>query len=147
MDQLSLFDIAEVSEKLDKSKRLQVVQSQFIETQEMYWQELFNGFDEIYALTYSSGIQFTMQLLDKFKYAEIIFGCENLISDTVATIMAMQQSLVEKLAKNKAAEFMCKQMEEDKLRLYVSRDVMSHEKIFCLRANFHNRMGIKCKKM
>lgn len=134
MDQLSLFDIAEVSEKLDNTKRLQVVKSQFIETQEVSWQELFDGFDEIYAITYSSGIQFTTQLLKKFDYAEIIFGCENLVSDTVATIMAMQQALVEKISKNKAADFICKQMEEDKLRLYVSREVMSHEKIFCLRA-------------
>lgn len=73
MEQMSLFDMEETGVEFDVTKRLQVVKSQFIEAQSVSWQDLFEGFDEIYAITFSSGIQFMMQLLNRFEYAEVIF--------------------------------------------------------------------------
>ena len=55
MEQMSLFDMEETGVKFDATKRLQVVKSQFIESQSVSWQDLFEGFDEIYAITFSSG--------------------------------------------------------------------------------------------
>lgn len=134
MEQMSLFDMEETGVKFDATKRLQVVKSQFIESQSVSWQDLFEGFDEIYAITFSSGIQFMMQLLNRFEYAEVIFGCEGLVDDTMAAIMAVERTLIEKITKNKSALQMCEKMEVEELRLYVSRDIKSHEKVFCLRA-------------
>ena len=134
MEQISLFELEETREEFDSFKRLQVVKSQFIEAQTVSWYELFKGFDEIYAITFSSGIQFMMQLLNQFEYAEVIFGCEGLVDDTVAAIMAVERTLIEKITKNKSAIQMCDKMEAEVLKLYVSRDVKSHEKVFCLRA-------------
>lgn len=68
MEQMSLFDMEETGVKFDATKRLQVVKAQFIESQSVSWQDLFEGFDEIYAITFSSGIQFMMQLLNRFEY-------------------------------------------------------------------------------
>ena len=81
MEQMSLFDMEETGVKFDATKRLQVVKSQFIESQSVSWQDLFEGFDEIYAISFSSGIQFMMQLLNRFEYAEVIFGCEGLVDE------------------------------------------------------------------
>lgn len=67
MEQMSLFDMEETGVEFDVTKRLQVVKSQFIEAQSVSWQDLFEGFDEIYAITFSSGIQFMMQLLNRFE--------------------------------------------------------------------------------
>lgn len=134
MEQMSLFDMEEKGLTFDDTKRLQVVKSRFLESQSLSWQELFEGFDEIYAITFSSGIQFMMQLLNRFDYAEVIFGCEGLVDDTMAAIMAVERTLIEKITKNKSAIQMCEKMEAEELRLYVSRDVKSHEKVFCLRA-------------
>ncbi len=96
--------------------------------------ELFDGFDELYAITFSSGIDFTCKVVKRFKYAEIIFGCEDVLNHGIATIMAVQQSLVEIIPKNKSANELSKMMKEEQLILFVSRDIKSHEKIFCLKA-------------
>lgn len=134
MEQMSLFDMEESAIQFDVTKKLQVVKSKFLEAQSVSWQDLFEGFDEMYAITFSSGIQFMSQLLQRFEYAEVIFGCEGLVDDNVAAIMAVERTLIEKITKNKSAMKMCEKMEAEELRLYVSRDIKSHEKVFCLRA-------------
>ena len=44
--------------------------------------------NRIKAITFSSGINFVYRLLDLFKDAEIIFGCEEVMSYTMQEIMA-----------------------------------------------------------
>lgn len=134
MDQMSLFDFVEEDAMDNTASKLDVVKAEFIATERTDWSSLFEGFDELYAITFSSGIDFTCQVVKKFEYAEIIFGCEDVVNHGIATIMAVQQSLVETITKNKSANEMSRMMEEDELRLYVSRDIKSHEKIFCLKA-------------
>lgn len=87
MDNLTLFDQIEDSEiamdGLFGSSKLDVVKMDFIEAETMSWKELFGGFDELHAITYSSGINFVYQLLDMFQKAEVVFGCEEIISYSV----------------------------------------------------------------
>ena len=61
-------------------------------------------------------------LLKKFEYAEVIFGCEDIVDNNVAAIMAVEGKMVELITKNKSANLMARLMKEDKLKLYVSRD-------------------------
>ena len=61
-------------------------------------------------------------LLEKFEYAEVIFGCEDIVDNNVAAIMAVEGKMVELITKNKSANLMARLMKEDKLKLYVSRD-------------------------
>ena len=102
MEQMSLFDMEESAIQFDVTKKLQVVKSKFLETQSVSWQDLFEGFDEMYAITFSSGIQFMSQLLQRFEYAEVIFGCEGLVDDYVAAILEVDRTLIEKITKNKS---------------------------------------------
>jgi len=133
-NQMSLFDI-ESEQKLDaQTDLLQVVKSTFVTNERLNWNQLFEGFDEIYAITYSSGIDFVAKVMEKFSYGEIIFGCEKVIGDDFATIMAVQTVLLETIAKRKSAKFLADLVEQKSLKLFVSRDLKSHEKIFCLRA-------------
>ncbi len=134
MDQMSLFDFVEDDAMDNSMSKLDVVKAKFIQTERTDWGTLFDGYDELYAITFSSGIDFTCQVVKKFSYSEVIFGCEDVINHGIATIMAVQQSLVETITKNKSASELSQMMEEDKLRLFVSRDIKSHEKIFCLKA-------------
>ncbi|MDD3142105.1 MAG: hypothetical protein PHX08_24515, partial [Lachnospiraceae bacterium] len=84
MNQMNLFDIMPEDSGLQQTKQLQVVKAQFIEASSFTWQELFEGYDELYAITFSSGIHFMQGLLDKFEYAEVIFGCEDIVDNNVA---------------------------------------------------------------
>ena len=121
MEQMTLFDFVDDEAKDDSASKLDVVKAEFIQTERTDWNKLFEGFDELYAITFSSGIDFTCQLLKKFSYAEIIYGCEGVLNNGIATVMAVQQSLVERITKNKSANELSKMMEEEKLKLYFQK--------------------------
>ena len=75
--QMSLFDDL-MEQKIDKQADvLSVVNAKFLSEEKKNWQDLFEGFDEIYAITFSSGVDFVSKVLEKYKYGEVIFGCEN----------------------------------------------------------------------
>ena len=101
MENLSLFDdVTQVEESFDIASarpHLDVVKMDFIEAESLTWQELFEGFDTLHAITYSSGIGFVYQLLEKFSDAEIIFGCDEVISYSLQEIMAYQCKTIERM--------------------------------------------------
>lgn len=132
---MNLFDVAEDNGIDINNRTLSVVNAQMKRVEKISWQELFDGFDELYAITFSSGIDFTVNLLSRYKYAEIIYGCEAILPNSIAAAMSVQTELVKKIAKNKSASILSKKIDDGTLALYVSRDTRSHEKVFCLRSN------------
>ena len=123
---------------LDKAGgKLDVVRADFVCAEEMGWEELFDGFDSLYAITYSSGIDFICRLLEKFSKAEIIFGFDEIMSYNLQEIMAYQLKTVERLrekaSKNKLD--LLSRIDEGSLRMFVARKQLSHEKIYLLESN------------
>lgn len=83
MENLSLFNMPEPAQeqmKFQHSNKLDVVKMEFVGAETMTWQDLFSGFDTLHAITYSSGINFIYRLLDFFEEAEVIFGCDEVLS-------------------------------------------------------------------
>ena len=134
MEQLHLFDLTGTNEDGTSGNKIRIVNAQYISSELIRGKELFDGFDEMYAITYSSGIQFMSNLLDQFEYVEIIFGCEGLVDDGLAAVMAVQAKIIEKLTKNNNYKKICEKVDEGNLHLFVSRAIKSHEKVFCLKA-------------
>lgn len=139
MENLSLFDIPEVKQGqggADSFASLDVVKMKFAGTETLSWQELFSGFDTLYGITYSSSIGFVYQLLDLFENAEIIFGCDQVISYSLQEVMAYQCKLVERMRETagKLKLDLVSRIEKGTLRFYVARSVLSHEKIYLLSA-------------
>lgn len=130
--ELSFFDIIEESEP---TKKLRVVEAEFKNIYTMNWEDLFQGFDELYAITYSSGIDFISRVLPNFRYAEIIFGCEAVLEDDVAMIMSVQFSQLKFISNHKSAKMLAERLENETLKLLVSREIRSHEKIYVLKAD------------
>jgi hypothetical protein len=58
---------------------------------------LFAGFDNLYAITYSGGIDFMCRIIGKFKNVEIIFGFADIISYSLQEIIAYQIKTVERI--------------------------------------------------
>ena len=133
MEQMTLFDLTE--NPVEQADKLAVVKASFVAEEKRSWQELFDGFDELYAITYSSGLAFTSNLLQRFSYAEIIYGCDEILPNGIAMTLALQNSLVENLTKSKSIREMSKRVSEETLALFVSRDTLSHEKVYCLKAS------------
>lgn len=139
MEELSLFDQQDEGMSTQNSNHhslLDVVKAEFIGAETMSWQELFSGFDELYAITYSSGIGFVYQLVEKFQRAEIIFGCDEVISYSLQEIMAYQCKLIERMREKagKVKTDLVSRIEDESLRFYVAHTVLSHEKIYLLSA-------------
>lgn len=101
MENMSLFDLQNdtslLMNEFSTSGTLDVIKMDFIEAETMSWKELFSGFDKLHAITYSSGINFIYQLLEMFQEAEIIFGCEEIMSYSLQEVMAYQCKLIERM--------------------------------------------------
>ena len=140
MENLSFFnqnnDSEFATETLFESGKLDVIKMDFVEAETMSWKDLFCGFDELHAITYSSGINFVYQLLEMFNKAEIIFGCDEVISYSLQEIMAYQCKLLERMRENasKMKLDLVSRIESETLRLFVARNMLSHEKIYLLSA-------------
>ena len=133
---LSLFDIEDMQEHFINKNKLDVVKMDYIGAQSVDWQELFQGFDKLYAITFSSGLNFVYRLLDMFEYSEVIFGCESIISYSMSEIIAYQNNLIKSMrekASNSKINLLDK-IDSGKAKFYVVRKQISHEKIYLLEA-------------
>lgn len=139
MENMSLFateGAVQQEIKMNRAGNLDVVKMEFLEAETLSWKELFSGFDTLYAVTYSSGIGFVYQLLELFEQAEIVFGCDEVLSYSLQEIMAYQYKTIERLRESAAKRKldMVSRIENGSLRFYVARSVLSHEKIYLLSA-------------
>ena len=149
MENLSLFNMLESpveQTELKSTNNLDVVKMEFGEVESVSWQELFSGFDTLYAITYSSGLDFVYQLLDLFEEAEIIFGCDEIISYSLQEIMAYQCKMIERMRETASRRKLdlVSRIEQGTLRFYVARSILSHEKIYLLssRGGRRERVGM-----
>ena len=133
-EQLSLFDIEPQQMDSVCCGSLHIVKAMFESVECLGYQKLFEGFDELYGITFSSGIPFMEKVFENFEHVDMIFGCEGVLSDDLATIISAQVCTVEELVKCKSARRIAERMREGSVDISVSRDTRSHEKIFILKA-------------
>ena len=136
-DQSSIFDLIGIDQdQRDQvfSNKIDVVKMEYVQAESVHWRDLFSGYQKIRAITYSSGIDFIYRLLELFDEAEIIFGCEEVLSYSLNEILAYQSKLLERLrekaGKNKQA--LLDRIDSGKVHFYVARTKLSHEKLYIL---------------
>ena len=134
-DNLSLFDNEESN--IFSGVKLDVVKLQYDHAEALTWQELFGGFSHLRAITFSSGVGFVYKLLEMFDTAEIIFGCEEVMSYTLHEVMAYQDKLIERMRKDISGnkEKLLGRIDDGSVHFYVARTRLSHEKIYLLSDN------------
>lgn len=147
MENLSLFSEAESAQEqinVQHSNALDIVKMDFACAETLRWQDLFSGFDTLHAITYSSGIGFVYRLLDLFEEAEIIFGCDEVISYSLQEVMAYQYKTIERMRETagKMKLDLVSRIEKGTLRFYVARSILSHEKLYLLSAQNGNKRVI-----
>jgi hypothetical protein len=130
-------DISMFSNQSAYAGKIDVVQMKFIGVSSVVWEELFEGFDRLYAITYSSGIGFINQLIKKFGYAEVIFGFEEVMTYNLQEIMAYQLKTIEKIrADSSQSKFnLISRIDNNSLKLFVAKTKLSHEKIYLMESN------------
>lgn len=102
MENHSLFNL-----EVNSGKKLPVVFAKFCDVANVDVDDLFNGFDNISAITFSSNIDFIKKILRKFKKDELIFGCERILSGSIQEVFAYQSKLIERLQKKQFEERIC----------------------------------------
>ena len=134
-DNITMFDIESNSGfNIAHAKKLNVVKFEYIGAETLTWQELFSGFDHLHAITFSSGINFIYSLLSMFKTADVIFGCEGIMSYSLHEILAYQNKLIERIrvAQSKSKIDLLEKIDCGNVRFRVARGQLSHEKIYLL---------------
>ena len=137
MENYSLFDNHEqmnMQATLSCEPRLDIVRMEYVECESMTWEELFSGYDSLYAITYSSGIDFVYKLLCLFEEAEIIFGSQEVMSFSLQEVMAFQDKTLERMREiaGKKKLDLITRIDEGSLRFFVARTMLSHEKVYLL---------------
>jgi hypothetical protein len=107
--------------------------------------ELFEGFNSLKVLTYSSSIPMIVKMLDKYDEFECIFGYAGVIQ-TISHTLAFQKIAQDDLQKEvkslgeKNRQFIHEKIQEGKARFYVLKDAMSHDKMYLLKDEHRTRV-------
>ena len=128
---LDLFD--EIEEEKQKNS-INVVQLDFIDSYNSNWIDLFAGYKELYAITFSSQLSFIEKVIKDFDYVEIIFGNETVIGVDISAIFAYQHEVICQInnAKPETKKTILDRIENGSLVLWVAKRQLSHEKIYLL---------------
>ena len=135
---MSLFDLEDdKGTKIGTVNKLDVVKLDYVGAESLSWQDLFSGFDHLYAITFSSGVNFVYSLLSMFKTADIIFGCEAVLSYSMHEILAYQSELIERLRKgqSKSKVDLLNRLDDKTVHFSVARKQISHEKVYLLESD------------
>lgn len=123
MDQQTLFLPTETSTELE------IAQMKFWGNRFTCAEELFQGFNHLYAITFSYGLDFVNKIIDYFDTAEIILGCEAMLKYDLQSVMAFQTRSLEEI---RARKKLLDRISDGSLSFWVAKDILSHQKIYIL---------------
>jgi hypothetical protein len=124
---------------VDDSRKLGVVRARFVGHEHNSFEDLVSGYSSMRVLTYSNSLSMisrTAALLDDL---EIVFGREDIVGE--AEILYWYQDELVRAVRDqiKSADPLRKKIEAGNLRLFVVKDLVSHEKLFLLEAEDGNK--------
>ena len=133
MEYLNLDLFNEIEEEKQRNL-LQVVKLDFIDSYNSNWIDLFTGYKELYAITFSSQLSFIEKVIKEFDHVEIIFGNETVIDNDISAVFAYQHQVITEInnAKPETRKTILNRIEDGSLVLWVAKKQLSHEKIYLL---------------
>lgn len=136
MDNLNLDLFNEVEEEKQRNS-INVVQLEFIDSYRSNWIDLFAGFKELYAITFSSQLSFIEKVIKDFEHVEIIFGNETVIGNDISAVFAYQHQVITQInnARPESRKAILDRIDSGSLVLWVAKKQLSHEKIYILAGN------------
>jgi hypothetical protein len=128
---------------------LTVFQAELLSHRQASWEELFEGYSSLKAITFSSSIEFLVRLAGQFTDMEVVFGSERILSKEhlalaqashtieaygFADALADQKALVEALGRllGSGGQRLVARVAEGSLRFRLLRGRPSHEKLYLL---------------
>ncbi|MDD7305802.1 MAG: phospholipase D family protein [Peptoniphilaceae bacterium] len=154
MEQTSLFDSSENNPNLDlleleeDQKKIgdkhKVYKTSFIETDFMSTDDIFSGFDEIRAITFSYDLAFVEKIMKMFEYGEIVLGGRFMVNRDsklheltaeaykLNELMILSETAVDCLRERKS---LVEMMSKGDLYIRSPRCIIDHRKIYLLNSD------------
>ena len=133
-NQMSLFEVISSTNEnhSDDTDQISVMKMKFISQELSTYEELFKGYNEIRVITYSYALSFIEEIMHYFDRGEVIIGFDKLVNPTMAELFAVQEYATNYVCRNK---YLQKRINDDEFRFYVVNDLISHQKIYLLKAD------------
>ena len=131
-NQISLFEVMPNLDEKDTTDTISVTKVKFISQKLSTYEDLFKGYNELRVITYSYGLSFIEEIMHYFYRGEVIIGFDKLINPSIAELFATQEYSTNYICKNK---YLQKRINNDEFRFYVVDDLISHQKIYLLKAD------------
>jgi hypothetical protein len=134
-----LFDRSDTQESA--YKKLDVSFARLIKQEQLSWPELFEGFERLRAITYSSSASFIRDLFGQLKAIEVIFGSDVSVPGDIARLFAAQEAGVEPIRNelSRAGKELAHLVKEERLHLFYARYTV-HRKMFILEGSGRRRL-------
>lgn len=116
----------------DGSRKLGVVCARFEGHEESSFEELISGSSSMRVLTYSNSLSMLAKAAALVDDLEVIFGREDIVGEAEKLYYYQDELLKAVREEVKAASPLREKVEAGKVRLYVVKDLVSHEKLFLL---------------
>ena len=131
------------------NRPLTVFRAELLSCDQTSWEELFDGFTSLQAITFSSSLEMLLRLADRLEDMEIVFGSESILSkehlalaqasQTIqsygfADALVDQKALVEALSRllGRTGQRLLERVAAGTLRFRLLRGRPSHEKLYLL---------------
>ncbi len=112
---------------------IKVEYAKYLKSEETTYQELFEGFDTLYGITYSSSIKLIDEISSKFEHTEVIFGYKEVLDNNLCSLLAAQKVILNQLLEDSLLNSLYEKIKDGRLAMFLSNDIKSHEKIFVLK--------------
>lgn len=119
----------------DTEATLEVCKVRFEETVGTNANELFSGFNHLYVVTFSYGLNFIEKISQKFDTVDIVLGCPGLVKYDMKEIMSFQEKSLVMI--NKHQKLVSRVMSGD-VHISILKTFVSHEKLYILTDDFGN---------
>jgi hypothetical protein len=122
-------------------KKLDVSFARLVRQEQLSWPELFEGFETLRAITYSSSASFIRDLFSQLREIEVIFGSDVSVPGDIARLFAAQEAGVEPIRNelSRAGKELARRLKEERLRLFYARYTV-HRKMFILEGSGRRRL-------
>ncbi len=111
---------------------LSVVHARFQDQVYASFDELIAGYQSLKVLTYSNSVSLVNRAAAAVDDIEIIFGREDIVAGMGPYLHYQELLIRDLIEETKGQDLVRQKIDAGKLRLYVVRDILSHEKLFLL---------------
>lgn len=134
-NQLSIFEVIpgfQEDTKQTPEDKIAVTKVKFLSQELSTYEDLFRGYNELRVITYSYALSFIENIMKYFDRGEVIIGFDKLINKNTAELLALQEFSTNFVCHN---TYLQKRISNDEFRFYVLNDLVSHQKIYLLKAD------------